>query len=463
MKRSYAFFISSQIILDMTFSLAAFYFAYELTLLSPHRGLNAFDTYLPEITVFLFVIFIVFAASHLYRHQRSSAMLDEIYNVSKAITMAMLLTIAIVTLFLPNKFTYQRRMIGYAWALAIVFVSLSRWLHASLQASLQARSIGADRVLIIGSGEVGRMILQKITHTPSLGYKVIGFVTTNGKLVPGTIMGVPVLGHRADLPQLIEQHKIDEVIIAWPEATHQETVGLVALCDQKKVGIKVFPDLFQIMASEVTIGDLGGLPLLTIRDIALRGWRIAVKRTMDILFSGIALILFSPIMLLVAIAIKLESPGPVFYVQERMGLDAKPFPTLKFRSMRVDAEQNGPGWTTFNDTRRTRVGAFIRRYSIDELPQLINILLGDMSLVGPRPERPVYVNQFRQSIPRYMDRHREKAGLTGWAQVNGLRGDTSIAERTKYDLWYIENWSISLDIKIILRTVLSVFTDRNAY
>ena len=172
----------------------------------------------------------------------------------------------------------------------------------------------------------------------------------------------------------------------------------------------------------------------------------------------------SPIMMLTALLIKLESPGPVFYVQERMGLDAKPFPMLKFRSMRADAERNGPGWTVKNDPRRTRFGALIRRISFDELPQFINVLVGDMSLVGPRPERPVYVEQFRQRIPRYMDRHREKAGITGWAQVNGLRGDTSVVERTKYDVWYIENWSLALDFKIIIQTILNAARrNNNAY
>ncbi|PKN84756.1 MAG: hypothetical protein CVU45_08850 [Chloroflexi bacterium HGW-Chloroflexi-7] len=171
----------------------------------------------------------------------------------------------------------------------------------------------------------------------------------------------------------------------------------------------------------------------------------------------------SPLLMFTVLLIKLDSPGPAFFVQERMGLDAKPFPMIKFRSMRADAETNGPGWTTRDDPRRTRIGAFIRRTSVDELPQFINVLMGDMSLVGPRPEQPAYVEQFRQSIPRYMDRHREKAGITGWAQINGLRGDTSIAERTKYDLWYIENWSLWLDFKIMLRTGLKAFFDRAAY
>jgi Undecaprenyl-phosphate glucose phosphotransferase len=263
---------------------------------------------------------------------------------------------------------------------------------------------------------------------------------------------------------LIESQRINEVIIAMPEASHQEILKVASKCDRGRVSVKVFPDVFQIMATEVSIGDLGGLPLLTMRDVALRGWRLTVKRVIDVVGSGLALVILSPVMMFLSILIKLDSEGPVFYTQERMGLDGKRFLMLKFRSMRTDAEDTtGPIWATANDSRRTRIGATIRRFSVDELPQFINVLLGDMSLVGPRPERPVFVEQFRQSIPRYMDRHREKAGITGWAQVNGLRGDTSIIERTKYDLWYIENWSVALDFRIMIRTILNIFMDRNAY
>jgi len=229
------------------------------------------------------------------------------------------------------------------------------------------------------------------------------------------------------------------------------------------VTIRVFPDVFQIMASQVSIGDLGGLPLLTVRDIALRGWRRTAKRLMDVVGAACVLILISPLMVLMAILIKLDSRGPVFYAQERMGLDARPFRMLKFRSMRQDAEAHGPGWTVEDDPRVTRLGRIIRRIDVDEVPQFVNVLMGEMSLVGPRPERPVYVNQFRRSIPRYMDRHWEKAGMTGWAQVNGLRGDTSIVERTKYDLWYIENWSLLLDVKTLIRTAFNLATSPNAY
>jgi exopolysaccharide biosynthesis polyprenyl glycosylphosphotransferase len=185
----------------------------------------------------------------------------------------------------------------------------------------------------------------------------------------------------------------------------------------------------------------------------MRGYLLFFKRIMDIVGSIIGLIVLSPLMMLTAIAVKLESPGPVFFVQERMGLDGKPFLMIKYRSMRQDAEKHGPGWTTKDDPRQTKLGALLRKIDADELPQFVNVLLGEMSLVGPRPEQPYYVNLFRESVPRYMERHREKAGMTGWAQVNGLRGDTSVIERTKYDLYYTENWSILLDLKILMRTV----------
>jgi len=203
--------------------------------------------------------------------------------------------------------------------------------------------------------------------------------------------------------------------------------------------------------------------LLNVRDIALQGWRLRAKRAMDIIGATAGLILLSPVMLFVALLIKLDSRGPVFYAQERMGLDAKTFWIIKFRSMCQDAESGGPGWTVRDDPRCTRMGRWLRKTNLDELPNLINVLFGEMSLVGPRAERPVYVEQFRHSIPRYMDRHRIKTGMTGWAAANDLRGNTSIAERTKYDLWYIENWSLMLDIKILLRTIFRTGGNRNAY
>jgi Undecaprenyl-phosphate glucose phosphotransferase len=390
--------------------------------------------------------------------------LDEFIKIVLYNVFATLMTVAILTLTMPD-FEYHRQLIIFAAGFNVLLLTALRAIHAQVQWQAQARGVGDDRVVIVGTGEVGQMLLQKIVHNRKLGYQMVGFVEGGKGSRSQQIMGVPVLGTLVDIPWILDSKNIDEVIIGLPESDHQDLVGIISLCEREKVGIRVFPDVFQIMASEVGIGDLGGLPLLTIRDVALQGWRLTLKRGLDVVLSAAALVLLSPFLLLTALLVKLDSPGPVFYIQERMGLDAIPFKMIKFRSMRQDAEQEGPGWTTPNDARRTKLGSVMRRFNIDELPQLINVLMGDMSLVGPRPERPVYVEQFRQSIPRYMDRHREKAGLTGWAQVNGLRGDTSIMERTKYDLWYIENWSLALDLKIILRTVVQwvLGTNRNAY
>ncbi|MEJ5198658.1 MAG: undecaprenyl-phosphate glucose phosphotransferase, partial [Anaerolineae bacterium] len=433
-RRLRVLFTISLLLTDSAASLLAFYIAYLLRMVTVGPKIGPFADYLILALIQLVNTLLVFFAYKFYHRRHAAILLDEVYRMFGAVSVATLLTIAFLG-FVLRGLEYQRLMIVFAWAAALVLIPFGRWIHSRIQRWLQRRGKGTERVLIVGTGEVGRMILQKIQHTPGLGYEVVGFVDVNH--TQGRVLGLPVFGTVDDLPRVIEQQGIAEVIIALPEASHQELVGIVALCEREKVSIRVFPDVFQIMASEVTISDLAGLPLLTIRDVALRGWKLTLKRIVDIVFSSLFLFFMSPLMMLVALAIKLDSPGPVFFVQERMGLDARPFKLLKFRSMRQDAEANGPGWTKKDDPRRTRVGAFIRKTSIDEMPQFINVLMGDMSVVGPRPEQPAYVEQFRQSIPRYMERHREKAGITGWAQVNGLRGDTSIAERTKYDLWYI--------------------------
>jgi exopolysaccharide biosynthesis polyprenyl glycosylphosphotransferase len=459
----------SLVVLDVSATALAFYLAYRLRQWirwpTPPLDMGPFHSYVGMMVVQVLAMVTVFFFYRLYHRPRALSSIDELYSLFGAVSVGTILAIALTSLMFKNsvlELDYSRGMILYAWLLTIVLAGTGRFAHSRVQRALQARGLGGARVLIVGTGEVGQMILQKIRHLPGLGYEVMGFVDDRSDLE--TTTGVPVLGRIDDLPPLIDEHSIDEVIIALPEGSHEEILTIISLCERGKVNIKVYPDVFQIMAAQVSIGDLGGLPLLTVRDIALRGWRLTLKRAVDLFGSAIGLVVISPLMLLVAALIKLDSPGSVFYAQVRMGLDARPFWVIKFRSMRADAEaETGPVWATKDDPRRTRLGAFIRRFSIDEWPQLINVLLGEMSLVGPRPERPVFVEQFKRSIPRYMDRHREKAGLTGWAQVNGLRGDTSIAERTKYDLWYIENWSLLLDFKIILRTIFNAFTSKNAY
>jgi exopolysaccharide biosynthesis polyprenyl glycosylphosphotransferase len=457
-----ALYILSKIALDLLMTAAGFVLAYQLRLVipfpNPTVSVVSFLSYVPMMVVQLVSVIAVFYFNKLYHVVRASSRVDEIYAVFGAVSIGTMLAVAISTLTFKNsifELDFPRAMILYAWFLSVGLIALGRELHRRIWQRLRMRGIGRDRMLVVGSGEASRAIIQKIQWSPYLGYDLVGVV--NGDDQSQEISGASMLGTIDDLPDIIDKHDIQQVIIALPEGTKRsETIRLVSMCQRGSVAIKIFPDLFEFITTGVSIDDLGGMPLLNVRDIQLRGWKLSLKRGLDIIGAGIGLVILSPLLMLLSFLIRLESPGPVFYCQERMGLDGRPFQIIKFRSMRLDAEKEGPGWTTRDDPRRTILGRWLRQKNIDEMPQLINVLLGDMSLVGPRPERPIYVQKFRQSIPRYMDRHREKAGLTGWAQVNGLRGNTSIAERTKYDLWYVENWSLWLDIKIIVRTAVSM-------
>lgn len=450
--------------MDAAMTAAAFVLAYYLRLRTeypPPAQILPLRSYLSMMVIQVATLVLTFGFYKLYFLKRGVSRVDEFYTVFVGVSVGTVMATA-VTSFVFKDLDYPRLMVVYAWALTIVLVSIWRLVYGKINAILRVRGIGRARLLIIGAGRVGRMILQTVRRSPELGYEAVGCIDNDPQIKD--LDGLPVLGGIDCLRDCIKGNKIDEVIIALPHASHEEVLAIVSRCDGLKVDVKVFPDLFQIMASEVSIGDLNGLPLMSIRDVSLRGWRLTLKRIVDVLFSAAVLVFTSPFLLLTALLIKLDSEGPVFYAQERVGLDGKPFPCIKFRTMRVDAEKDtGPVWASKDDPRRTRIGAFLRRFSIDEFPQFINVLLGHMSVVGPRPERPLFVEQFSQEVPRYMERHREKAGITGWAQVNGYRGDTSIEERTRYDLWYVENWSLLLDFKIMFKTVIAMLRGDNAY
>ncbi|HEY89431.1 MAG TPA: undecaprenyl-phosphate glucose phosphotransferase [Thermoflexia bacterium] len=467
--RARYYFMAFLMLGDLLMASAAFALAYWLRIQIPFptvaQDMSRVEDYLPMLLIHTAAVLLAFVFAKLYTNPPVSRV-DELYEIIVAITLGTFLGVSFTALLLRD-FTvgrdYSRVMLSYIWLFSIMLIMLGRLFNAWLRKILIRRGWGRRRVLVIGTGDIARMILQKILWSPELGYDVAG-VVSNESVAPESLLGVPIIGSVGLLQKLIAAQGVEEVIIALPEETsHQEILWLISECERGQVTIRVYPDLFQIITGPVSIGELGGMPLLTVRDIAQQGWRRIAKRGMDLGGSLVGLLLLSPLMMLISILIKLESPGPVFYVQERMGLDSRPFPILKFRSMRQNAEQAGPGWTKPGDPRRTKIGALLRKTNLDEVPQFINVLLGEMSLVGPRPERPVYVEQFRRSIPRYMDRHREKAGMAGWAQVNGFRGDTSIVERTKYDLWYIENWSLLLDMRILIRTILQFFHSPNAY
>jgi exopolysaccharide biosynthesis polyprenyl glycosylphosphotransferase len=430
-----------------------------------------FAQYIPTMLLHVITTMFIFYASRLYHLPRTVSRIDQVRKILGAVTLGAVVAFGLQALFLTAIFQstfyqvdYPRSLFVYVWFFSMLFTEIGREIYRLTRYYLRRWAIDSENLLIIGTGKVARELTTRIRGRHDLGYNLVG-VVTSGQNNRSNVAGVPVIGEYNDIPALIDRFGVEQVIIALPEAQRNELVSLITMCQRGHVDIKVYPDLFAYMAGDLNVDELGGTPLITVRDIALRGWKLSLKRGLDIFGSMLGMIFLSPLMLLTALLVRLESPGPIFYIQERMGLDGRSFPMIKFRSMRQDAEVSGPGWTVENDPRRTHLGALMRRTNWDEIPQLINVLLGHMSLVGPRPERPFYVHEFRNQIPRYMERHREKSGMTGWAQVNGLRGDTSIAERTAYDLWYIENWSLWLDIKIILRTILMVIlrSSKNAY
>lgn len=423
-------------------------------------------TYAPTIILHAATIMVMFYFSQLYHLKRAFSRIDQLRSVIGVVTLGTLLASGTQEFLLQNtalEAVYPRSLLFYVWFSSVLFTVAGRELHRRIWSWMRRRGVVSDKLLIVGDGDIAYEITDLIRSSPELGYVIVGIVTPETK--QGDILGFPYIGAYDDIPRLIDDLRVEQVIVALSDFRRAEVLELINLCQRGKVDIKVYPDMFSYVVGDLNVDDLGGKPLLTVRDIALRGWRLSLKRAMDLLGATVGLVLLSPFMLITALLIRLESRGSAFYWQTRMGLDGRPFPMIKFRSMRHDAETNGRTWTVENDERVTRLGRYMRRSNWDEIPQLINVLLGHMSLVGPRPERPMYVQQFRRQIPNYMVRHREKSGMTGWAQINGLRGDTSIAQRTEADRFYVENWSLWLDMVIIIRTIWQSITrsNRNAY
>lgn len=457
--------VVSLVAADLLMVYAAYRLAYSLrfrTELPTAAEIPPPEMYQDIVVIMTACLLGVFAFFRLYIPRRGHSRIDLLYSLFLAVSFGFILGVFVASMVFRG-IELPRLVYVSWWATAILGIWIARVILDSGLRVSRARGIDTVNVLIVGAGESGRIVLEKIRHAPELGYRVVGFVDDDPH--DALPLDAPILGTLADVAPLIGRCHVSELIIAAPRLEQRDVLELVASCAREHVNVKLFPDIVQIMSTEVTTSELTGLPMVQIRDVALRGWNLALKRAMDIGVSAVALVVLAPLLMAIAAAVKLAGgAGPVFYTQERVGLDGRPFQLVKFRSMRADAEaQTGPVWATPDDRRRTKIGTFIRRWSLDELPQLVNVLLGEMSLVGPRPERPHFVEQFSQIVPRYAERHNERAGMTGWAQVNGLRGQTSIAERTKYDVFYVENWSLAFDIKILLKTIGAVFRDRNAY
>ena len=468
----------AQVVIDAAVGVGMFVVAYllrfETELIATPKGQPALAYYLQMAPFIGLLLPFGLWVQGAYRLGRVRSRVDDFFAVLVGAVIAVVIglvgTLSYQAYVVPPEFkelgAYEVSRLVWALFLALT-VALCYTARASVRAVLEHRwrnGVGLKRILIAGSSEVARHVVDKMLQHGELGYRIVGFVDDRAGGDHLGYRGLPLLGTLTELGEILGREQVDQLYIALPLDEHIKMLELIEVANREFVDVKVVPDLLQVIALRARIEELDGLPIININDVPLQGLNILVKRVVDVGIAAIALVGMTVPFAIIAALIKSTSPGPVFYRQERMGLDGRPFSVYKFRSMLVDAERDtGPVWTRADDPRRTPVGRVLRRFSLDEFPQLWNVLRGDMSLVGPRPERPFFVKQFKQHIPQYMLRHKVKSGITGWAQVHGWRGDTSIEKRIEFDLYYIEHWSVALDFKILWLTLIRGFFHRHAY
>jgi Undecaprenyl-phosphate glucose phosphotransferase len=439
---------------------AAFYLRFYTPFIPVTKGIPLFEDYL-ILFVFALIIWLgTLQITGVYRRYYTRT--QEILALFKANLIALMVLVFIAYFF--RRTDFSRLVFLYFALLSFFFLSLSRLFFKGYFIILQKRHLKSEKVLIVGVRELAQHVAETIRKHPELGLKVSGFLTRSPQKVGTEIQEIKVLGLYEEIDQVIQAQGINMVIFALPLTAHQKLEELLNRIRNEMVDIKIVPDLYRFISLRGGVEEFEGLPFINLRESPMVGWNRILKRSFDILVACLVLLVLSPLLLFIAIAIKLNSPGPVLYRQVRMGLDGHIFEMLKFRSMEVGAEKDtGPVWAQKGDPRRTFVGRIIRKVSLDELPQLINVIKGEMSLVGPRPERPELIQSFKDKIPKYMLRHKMKAGMTGWAQINGWRGNTSLEKRIEFDLYYIENWSIPMDSKILIKTLWKGILSKDAY
>ncbi len=465
-----AFYIASDALLGLSAFIIAYTIRFQAGIIPITKGIPPLRQYLNLLPFIAVLVPLGFHLQNLYRLRRGRSWVDDFFAVFVgtiiSVVLGIIVTLYVQTYIAPNdRGAYE--VSQAVWGLFIVLnVALTFALRQVVREALERRwrsGLGLRRILIAGSGELGRIVADKIIEHRELGYQIVGFVDDR----PGDHLGyrgLPMLGTLEETTEIAAREGIDHLYVALSPEQHLKMIDLLDATARECIDVKVVPDLLQVIALKARMWDLDGVPVIDVNDIPLQGLNSVVKRALDIVISGAALIVLAIPLMILGLLVRITSHGPALFRQERMGLDGSRFSIVKFRSMVDDAERDsGPVWTRQNDARVTALGKFLRRSNLDELPQLWNVLRGDMSIVGPRPERPHFVEQFKHRIPQYMLRHKVKAGMTGWAQVNGWRGDTALDKRIEYDLYYIENWSVRLDLKIIWLTIVKGFFHKHAY
>jgi Undecaprenyl-phosphate glucose phosphotransferase len=476
---------------DLLVVSAAWIFSYWLRfssgLIPIEKGVPGFGDYL-RMLIFVWLIWaFVFRRFGLYRPMRGVSRYTELWLVIRATSFSVVLLLAATYIFREKTIPFSRLVFLIFWFSATLFAIWSRSIIRGILRFMRKRGYNLRYVLIVGAGGVARSVADRIVSHPEYGLELVGCLSGEGlrdvsykssfdgntvvrsssesyameAVDPG--LKTKIIGNYSDVPELLSRGGIDQVIIALPLSDHFLIESVMSYIGDSIVDIRVVPDVHKFVQLGSLVEELNGLPVISLASTPLSGINTVAKRIFDIIVGTALFILFSPLMLLIAALVKVTSTGPVLFSQERVGLDGRSFKIFKYRTMTVNAEDNGAQFAVKNDPRTTVIGRFLRSTSLDELPQLINVILGQMSLVGPRPERPVFIEEFRRHVPKYMLRHKVQAGMTGWAQINGWRGNTSIERRIEHDLYYIEHWSLFLDIRILWLTLFRGFLNRNAY
>jgi len=471
--------VALHVAVDVAVTCLAWLVAYVLRFHEPLASLVPVTKGVPEVSRYLLLVPLiallwppVLYFHGLYQIRRGRSRIDEGFAIlfsvliASALTLGATLYVRVYYRFQPDvapRWEYSQAVFALFALLDVLLLSAGRAALRAWQEQQWAAGENLTRVLIAGTGELGRTVAEALVAHRRLGYRVLGFL---GESPQATGYGeLPVLGTIENAREAVERSQADEVYVALPLEDHARLVPLVQGLSNECVDLKVVPDVVQYATIRAALEDLDGIPIISLNEVPLQGWSSMAKRVMDLAVSSLLLLGLSPFLAGLALLVRrYGGKGPVLLRQERMTLDGKTFQIFKFRTMVDEAEKDtGPVFATSDDPRRTPIGAWLRKRNLDELPQLLNVLLGDMSLVGPRPERPPFVQQFRERIPQYMRRHRVKSGMTGWAQVNGWRGNTSIEKRIEFDLYYIENWSLRLDLKILILTLFHGFGQDHAY
>lgn len=421
------------------------------------KGIPAYSDYLFIIPLFIITQTVYLSAQGYYKTRLSRNRLDDLFLVFFNSIITSVIVLLLVSYLKSYKFVDFE--ISHLYLIIYIIISTvgifgTRLIIFKIFKKLYSNKNGVSKVLIAGCGTMGMLVEDKLKKYSHFGIEVVGYIDDNSKDAIGTY---------DDLEKIVRERGITDLFITMSLKEYKSIMKLIDVGNNLYLDIKLVPDILQIASIKAGMEHLEGIPTINLGDIPLQGWKLFLKRSFDLVFAGFGLLIISPVLLMIALIIKVTSKGPVFYIQTRVGVDGKNFNMIKFRTMRVDAEkQTGAIWSPPEDDRVTSIGKHLRRFSIDELPQLLNVLKGDMSLVGPRPERPELVDKFKESIPKYMLRHRVKTGMTGWAQVHGLRGNTPLEKRIEFDLYYIQNWTFRLDLEILWRTILKFkFVDKN--